>query len=377
MISMCFINLCVLVTFTFVGSLTYTGEKSRHVSRHLLRSLLSVTAGAALIFYSVTLSPGIRVDYRYMPVALAGLFGGPLAALGVALPLIAYRLWIGGIGASAGVLSLLICALLASLFAPAFRARRITRHNLWIPPVLFALTDLSVLIIPGQGLHLFRTVYPGLVLLHSLGLIVVFGVLQSRFGVVAETQGFERLAYRDGLTGALNRRAFDRDLGKLQEGATFLLLLDLDRFKVINDERGHPFGDRVLIALSSVLHEAVRGNDQAYRIGGEEFAVVLQGTDSTGAASVAERIRHTVEHQLGARCGAADLRATVSIGLTAWTGNGGQSLQVADRLLYQAKDKGRNQVQTAVHPTGPSNFAALTLFRPAGVASPSPRRSPN
>ena len=347
MISMCFINLCVLVAFTFVGSLTYTGEKGRHVSRHVLRYLLSVGAGATLIFYAVTLIPGVRVDYRFIPVALAGLFGGPLAAFGVALPLAAYRFWIGGIGAPAGVFSLLLCAVLASCFAPAFRVRRITRHNLWIPLVLFALTDLSVLLVPGQGLHLFKTIYLLLVVLHSLGLIVVFGVLQSRFGVVAETLSFERLAYRDGLTGALNRRAFDRDLGTLQGSATFLLLLDLDRFKMINDERGHPFGDRVLTALSSVLHEAVRGNDQVYRIGGEEFAVVLQGTDSTGAASVAERIRHTVEHQLGARCGAADLRVTVSIGLTAWTGSGGQSLQAADHLLYQAKNKGRNRVQTA------------------------------
>ena len=349
MVSTYFINLCVLVAFTFVGSLTYTGMRSHHVSRYLSRYLISVASGATLIFYAVTLSPGVRVDYRYMPVALAGLFGGPLAAFAVALPLAAYRLWIGGIGAPAGVFGLLICALLASYFAPAFRDRRITRHNLWIPLVLFSLTDLAVLTIPGQGLHLFKTVYPGLVVLHSLGLIVTFAVLQSRFGVVEETLGFERLAYRDGLTGSLNRRAFDRDLGTLQEGATFLLLLDLDRFKMINDERGHPFGDRVLIALSSVLHEAVRGNDQVYRIGGEEFAVVLQGTDSGGAASVAERIRHTVEHQLGARCGAADLAATVSIGLTAWTGSGGQSLQAADLLLYQAKKKGRNRVQTADH----------------------------
>ena len=362
MISMCFINLCVLVAFTFVGSLTYTGERSRHVSRHLLRYLLSVASGAALIFYSVTLSPGIRVDYRYMPVALAGLFGGPLAAFAVAVPLAAYRFWIGGIGAPAGVFGLLLCAVLASCFAPAFRDRRITRRNVWVALVLFAVVDLSVLLVPGQGLHLFKTLYPLLVPLHSLGLIVVFGVLHSRFGVVAETQGFERLAYRDGLTGAFNRRAFDRDLGTLQEGKTFLLLLDLDRFKVINDERGHPFGDRVLIALSSVLHEAVRGNDQVYRIGGEEFAVVLQGTDATGAASVAERIRHTVEHQLGARCGAAELRATVSVGLTAWTGSGGQSVQAADQLLYQAKSSGRNRVAdqlTVVQPV--TRAAALTV----------------
>ena len=358
MISMCFINLCVLVAFTFVGSLTYTGTHSRYLSRHLLRYLISVTSGAALIFYAVTLSPGIRADYRYMPVALAGLFGGPLAAFSVALPLVAYRLWIGGIGAPAGVLSLLICALLASFFARAFRDRRIARHNLWIPPVLFALTDLSVLIIPGQGLHLFKTLYPALVLLHSLGLMVVFGVLQSRFGVVAETLGFERLAHRDGLTGALNRRAFDRDLGTLQEGATFLLLLDLDRFKTINDERGHPFGDRVLIALSSVLHEAVRGNDQVYRIGGEEFAVVVQGTDARGAASVAERIRGTVERRVGARCGTPEVSITVSIGVAAWAGNAVRSLHAADHLLYQAKSRGRNQVQTTDHlpdlPGGPA-----------------------
>jgi len=342
-----FINLCLLVAFTFVGSLTYTGTTSRHASRQLLRYLITVASGAALICYSVTLSPGVRVDFRYMPVALAGLFGGPFVALGVALPLVAYRLWIGGLGAPAGVLSLLVCALLASFFARHFRARVITRQNLWIPLLLFAVTDLTVLVIPEQGLHLFKTVYPVIVLLHSLGLAVVFGVLQSRFRVVSETLNFERLAYRDGLTGAFNRRAFDRDLTHRQEPSTFLLLLDLDGFKALNDARGHPFGDRVLAELGHVLHQAVRGKDRVYRIGGEEFAVVVQGTDSRGAASVAERIRHTVETQLGAQCGANELTITVSIGMAPWAGAGYQSLQAADQLLYYAKDNGRNQIQIA------------------------------
>ena len=155
------------------------------------------------------------------------------------------------------------------------------------------------------------------------------------------------MAYQDGLTGALNRRAFDRDLATLQEGMAFLLLLDLDRFKAINDERGHPFGDRVLLTLSGVLHEEVRGNDRVYRIGGEEFAVVVQGTDSRGAASVAERIRGAVERQVGARCGTPELSVTVSIGLAACMENGAHSLQAADRLLYEAKGQGRNQVQSA------------------------------
>lgn len=345
---MCFINLCILVAFTFVGSLTYTGDATRHLPRQLLRYLVTVLSGAALIYYSVNLSPGVRVDYRYMPVALAGLFGGPLAALGVAVPLIAYRLWIGGIGAPAGVVSLLICAVLASLFARHFRDRVITRHNLWIPPVLFGLTDLTVLLIPSQGVHLFKTVYPLIVLLHSLGLVVVFGVLQSRFRVVAETLNFERLAYRDSLTGALNRRAFDRDLGQPQGRGWFLLLLDLDGFKRLNDARGHPFGDRVLTELSGILHEAVRGRDRVYRIGGEEFAVVVQETDASGAASVAERIRSTVETQLGPRCGTDELTITVSIGVASWGGSGKQSWFAADQLLYQAKGNGRNRVQLPV-----------------------------
>jgi len=352
-VSTYFINLCVLVAFTYVGSLTYTGAGQNHVSRYLLRYLLSVAAGAALIYYAVTLGPGVRVDYRFIPVALAGLFGGPMTALAVAVPLTAYRFSIGGVGAPAGMISLLVCALLSSAFSPLFRNRQITRRTLWVPPLLFALTDLSVLLIPGQGVTLFKATYPAIVALHSLGLFVTFAVLNGRFIGVAQASESERLAYRDGLTGLLNRRAFDRDLRALPESRpqVFLLLLDIDHFKAINDERGHPFGDRVLTTLSGVLQESLHGHDRVYRIGGEEFAVVLHQTNPAGAALVAERVRRDVSAQVGVRSGDADLNVTVSVGLTDWTGPDGHSLQTADHLLYQAKGNGRNQVRLAPHLT--------------------------
>jgi diguanylate cyclase len=123
-----------------------------------------------------------------------------------------------------------------------------------------------------------------------------------------------------------------------------LLLIDIDRFKRVNDDHGHGAGDEVLRAIASQLRLALRPQDCAGRMGGDEFAVLLPGTPAAEAAQVAERIRHAVERVR--LQGFTDVRPTVSIGiaaaepahdLRAW-------LDSADSALYRAKDKGRNQI---------------------------------
>ncbi|GGR18067.1 GGDEF domain-containing protein [Deinococcus ruber] len=259
----------------------------------------------------------------------------------------AYRLYMGGVGAPAGMAGLLICVISASAFRSRFRRTVITWHDLWVPVVIFATTDLTMLLVPERGLQLFSAAYLPAVIAQSLGLLLVFAVLQSHFNVIGTTLEFEQLAYRDGLTGALNRRAFERDLKAQGEAPSHLLLLDLDHFKRINDQRGHPFGDRVLTQMSELLHDTVLDHGPVYRIGGEEFAVMIKTADPHGAVAVAERIRQRVETQLSSHVGATELPITVSIGLTPWLCSGGQTFRQADELLYSAKQNGRNRVMMA------------------------------
>ncbi|HET9718606.1 MAG TPA: diguanylate cyclase [Solirubrobacteraceae bacterium] len=149
----------------------------------------------------------------------------------------------------------------------------------------------------------------------------------------------ERLAFRDGLTGLFNRRAFDdRLLALVDDGGSVMLMIDADRFKSINDTFGHEAGDAVLVRIARAILQSVRPEDFAARFGGDEFVVLLPQTNVTEAASIAERIRLAVAQ-------AADEPAvTISLGVAAVSENSRLASQAADRALYRAKEAGRNAV---------------------------------
>jgi diguanylate cyclase (GGDEF)-like protein len=166
----------------------------------------------------------------------------------------------------------------------------------------------------------------------------------------------ERQARVDGLTGLANRRRCDAVLDdevaravRLRSKLT-LVLLDIDLFKGVNDRYGHPAGDLVLQETARVLAESVREIDTAARWGGEEFALVLPGTDLAGGAQLAERIRTTLEKRQIALEDHSVISVTASFGVASLperaTGRE-QLVAAADEALYAAKRAGRNRVVTA------------------------------
>lgn len=348
MLSAFFVNFCILVTFTSIGSLTYTGREDHHALRRALRYLISVLAGISLVLYGVPLMEGVRADFRGVPVLLAGLFGGPLPALAVAFPILVYRLWIGGVGAHAGALFIVLVALFAGTLHFRFAQNRLTWRDAWVPFAIFALANLTLLLVPSSGPHLLRTAWLPVTLFQGLATLVAFTVVSLRFRAVGHTATLRGIAYLDALTSLHNRRQFDEDLPALStEEGTFLLLLDLDHFKALNDSCGHPFGDRVLRELAVLLQQGMRGTDRVYRMGGEEFAVLLRQTSLTSATCVAERLCSQVREQLSTRVGRPDLTITISAGLTRCTAEPDETVSTADRLLYTAKRSGRNRVAAA------------------------------
>jgi diguanylate cyclase (GGDEF)-like protein len=112
------------------------------------------------------------------------------------------------------------------------------------------------------------------------------------------------LALTDGLTGLFNHRHFhqalDQEIARaFRDGRTFsLLMLDIDRFKAYNDTFGHLAGDKLIKGISDCLAATIRGGDTAFRYGGEEFTVILPGTEIESAYQAAERIREAVTKQL-------------------------------------------------------------------------------
>lgn len=163
----------------------------------------------------------------------------------------------------------------------------------------------------------------------------------------------EFLALHDPLTGLFNRRAFFQRAGMQFEGRDrHVLTIDLDHFKAINDRHGHAVGDRVLIgvaqALRAVLGDLSGGDHYPARIGGEEFAVVVDTASAELAETVAEMARHAIG-LIGRSGDVAHLTTSASIGLCRWSPDQpiDDVLTRADAALYQAKARGRDRVMAA------------------------------
>jgi diguanylate cyclase (GGDEF)-like protein len=156
----------------------------------------------------------------------------------------------------------------------------------------------------------------------------------------------ERRAATDELTGLANRRAFKAALGTGDPARSALILLDLDRFKAVNDTLGHAAGDAALKHLAQLLKAAVRAGDIAARIGGEEFAVWLPGAELPLALEIAERLRALVAER-PFRFGGAEHPFTISCGVSACPvpiTHPDNLMAAADGALYRAKREGRNRV---------------------------------
>jgi len=165
-------------------------------------------------------------------------------------------------------------------------------------------------------------------------------------------QRIREMAHTDGMTGLLNHRTFmekiEEEFRRLdREKRDFsLLLLDIDHFKKVNDEHGHPVGDIALKSVAGTIREMARSIDFVARYGGEEFAIGMVGANSEGAKTTAERIRKAVENTV-INAGDVTLRCTLSIGVASYFPGCEKKetlIERADQALYHAKRSGRNRV---------------------------------
>ncbi len=172
----------------------------------------------------------------------------------------------------------------------------------------------------------------------------------------------KRQGLTDTLTAINNRRFFDQRLKEETEAAgrsgkpLSCMLLDVDHFKRVNDTYGHQVGDLVLREVASIIRAQLRGSDVLSRYGGEEFSALLANTDTEEAEEVAERIRRCIEERVFNPPDYEPFNITISIGVSTLKaapdtklakGVGDHLIGQADRVLYDAKAGGRNQVQCA------------------------------
>ena len=211
---------------------------------------------------------------------------------------------------------------------------------------------------------------------------LVFALLGSRLATdlflrqqraELETQRLVRIledaSRRDALTGAFNRRSMDQRLKEelarfVRDGTYFcVLMVDLDRFKEVNDRVGHQAGDLALVNVSQALQRILRSQDAVFRFGGEEFMAIVTGAKVSEARIVAERLRRAIE-ALRTDVGGGHMSLTISIGFTQVSPGDdlGSLIARADAALYRAKGNGRNRVECADPPSrsGMARAAALS-----------------
>ena len=187
-------------------------------------------------------------------------------------------------------------------------------------------------------------VVPVASVLALLGATLALGRLAHQ--VAADRRALEGQALRDPLTGLWNRRAFDRRLVQLRAAAErhrrplAIVAIDLDHFKAVNDRFGHAAGDEVLRHLARLLTRHTRTEDEVFRIGGEEFAVLVPDLPLEGALAIVTRIRESLR-EAPSPFGPVTFSAGVALD------DGGELVARADRALYRAKAGGRNATVVA------------------------------
>lgn len=261
--------------------------------------------------------------------------------------------WRSGNSALAGKVNAVVvslsCAAMAGALGPAglFWAYTIILANFMLAPRPLATACGGLLVAAELLLAPFASGLAMAAFAVSAVLVMLYAFI---FASLTEVQRklLEGLATRDPLTGVANRRSMEIELaesvrGHLARGEpATLAVLDLDHFKQVNDEHGHDAGDRVILGFVERVLSCVRKRDQLYRMGGEEFVLLLPGTDHSGARAALEKVRDAVQAQPLAD----GLRVTTSIGAAVlepgddWP----RWLARADAALYRAKAAGRDQV---------------------------------
>lgn len=258
--------------------------------------------------------------------------------------------YVGGPGAIAFVLpALLWCAMRYSLFGLACLVLVVGTAEIMLLSSTLGMSNEFSLTDPLCSARL------GIAMLVVSPLLVA-AAMQANQRLMAQ---IEHRANHDFLTGALTRRAFTQQAKRIfekrrqQPHCLAVMLMDIDHFKKINDTYGHAAGDEALRGFSRLVSEQLRSVEIFGRLGGEEFALLLEDVSHTQALDVGERLRHSAEEHEFKLPGGLKIKFTVSIGIAYLDQDSSHVpfellLERADIALYQAKAQGRNQVLSSV-----------------------------
>ena len=350
-----FLNGCILITVVFVSNMLFENRNLGRTSSWQVKTLFGITGGISaciLIYFGIHITLTSFLDFRHLIFILVAFIGGIYPVIISGLIAAAYRLVYNGIS------NVSIFTAFSILFVSC-SCGLISQLRL---PIKKQLGFMFLLAMTARSVVFFSEIPFSITLMLTIigfwfaSIIVGYGVYQLVLYISTANKNMLRLrqeSSHDYLTGLKNTRQFDLMYNEIVDAAirenskVSLLMLDIDFFKTVNDTYGHIAGDLVLKEFGQIFLATFRENDFVARIGGEEFAVILNNLSMEKTIEVAERLRSAIEAHRFTLPGGDDVSITVSIGVTMFPDTVkevGSLKNMADHKLYEAKSSGRNKV---------------------------------
>ncbi|CAJ1316979.1 diguanylate cyclase [Paenibacillus sp. PK4536] len=345
-----FINFCIISTFLFFGNIVFRNWRSNpRISPFVLSCLTGAFLGLFGIIqmhFTFKLDNGTLLDLRQIPIIVATVLGGGISGTITTLIISIARLWLSApisivsfLGIANACMTLLITYLV-------FRTRQSFSRKWVITSLISTLNSLFFFLI-WSGFTKETTLILFILILFS-SFIFTYLLIERlrRYNQLYDAMSQE--VQLDFLTGLYNYRGFEMKYNQLSQEKHIpfaLFLLDIDHFKMINDQYGHSAGDAVLVQFAEVLRRSVRVCDHCSRKGGEEFSLILEHVEQQAEAiEWAENIRKNIEKHTFVIPDGRQVSLTVSIGIGFYPLHPcDELLDKTDDALYQAKKAGRNQ----------------------------------
>lgn len=348
-----FINFCVLFTFAILLYVPFQ-NKLNIFTLHprfnpFIIGALSGLTGCLLIMQTIIISNSTVIDGRLAVIIFSGIFGGPIAPILSSIIIGVFRIFIFDVShfsIIAGINTIVIGFVVGLL---TIKKQMTFRNSAFYFTYAILQTTIVIGFLNNWSLLALKQIIIFLIF-SALSFSILYFILNQLNNLFTQIKQIEEMSGTDYLTGLYNNRKFQEYAQKLiDESPGFsLILLDVDHFKRVNDQYGHPIGDEVLKELSLRMKESAKAfNGIVSRNGGEEFSVLIPNASEKDSTNIADIIRHDVEKKEFLVSTGESLKITISCGISAFPYNGlvlHDLYILADKALYHAKETGRNRV---------------------------------
>lgn len=354
-------NVSLLIVLTMLFKITASRYKFDTLSQRVVFGLIFGLVGLVGMMTPLHYADGVIFDGRSIILFVAGFFGGPLVAAISALIIAAYRAWIGGTGVYVGLAVIMISAAIG-VFCYFLRTK--VKVNLsWLHLFVAGFTVhvimlLLFLLLPGDdGIKVIMEVGPTILLIYPLATLLVCLLFQDYDEKENVRRDLHQLAYYDSVTGLPNRLFQVENINsvlascKTPECKGALILFSIDRFKTINDARGHAVGDMLLCAVADRLRTVIDSEYTLARNTASEFSVLLKGMFENAQDIDAFALNQASKIHTGLKfpvyIGKDEIFISISIGIATFPrvseDTAGDVLRRADTAMHHAKQDGGNQ----------------------------------